>query len=133
MNETQSELSPYDMLGGEAAVLRLVTRFYDIMDSDPVASVVRGLHAPDMGSAREKLYLFLCGWLGGPQYYVEKYGHPMLRARHLPFTINERARDEWLYCMYKAMDEQIVDQPALKAHLEQAFLRTADFMRNTEG
>lgn len=133
MNEILPDTSPYELLGGEAAVLRLVSRFYDIMDSDPVASMVRGLHGPHLAEAREKLYLFLCGWLGGPQHYIEKYGHPMLRARHLPFTINERARDEWLYCMYKALDEEIPDNAALKAHLEQAFLRTADFMRNTQG
>jgi len=134
MNEILPEdAPPYALLGGEAAVQRLVNRFYDIMDSDPVAAMVRGLHGADLASAREKLFLFLCGWLGGPPLYVDKYGHPMLRARHLPFTINERARDEWLYCMYKALDEEIPDNAPLKAHLEQAFLRTADFMRNTQG
>ncbi|PHV11697.1 group II truncated hemoglobin [Chitinimonas sp. BJB300] len=124
------EIAPYEQLGGELAVRQLVNRFYEIMDTDPVAAGVRAIHQPDLTEAAEKLFLFLSGWLGGPPLFVEKFGHPMLRARHLPFHIDERMRDEWLYCMYQAMDEQIGDQPALKAHLEQAFMRTADFMRN---
>ncbi|QDQ28786.1 group II truncated hemoglobin [Chitinimonas arctica] len=122
--------TPYEVIGAEAGVRLLVQRFYDIMDSDPVAAGVRAAHSADLSEARERLYLFLVGWMGGPALYVEKHGHPMLRARHLPFRIDERMRDEWLYCMYKAMDEQLGDRPALKLHLEQAFMRTADFMRN---
>lgn len=120
---------PYDLMGGEPAVRKLVARFYQIMDTDPVAAGVRALHV-DMPGAEEKLYLFLTGWLGGPPLYMDKYGHPMLRARHMPFRIDERMRDEWLYCMFKAMEEVLPDQLALKEHLEQAFWRTADFMRN---
>ncbi|MGQ5523036.1 group II truncated hemoglobin [Chitinimonas sp. PSY-7] len=129
MSETQ-EITPYEQIGGELAVRKLVNRFYEIMDTDPVAAGVRAIHQPDLTLAAEKLFLFLSGWLGGPPLFVEKYGHPMLRARHLPFRIDERMRDEWLYCMYKAMDEQLAEQSDLKAHLEQAFMRTADFMRN---
>jgi hemoglobin len=129
---TPIETSPYELLGGEPAVRELVTRFYDIMDEDPVAAGVRAAHLPDLTSAREKLFLFLSGWLGGPGLYVEKYGHPMLRARHLPFAIDERMRDEWLYCMFRAMEALPMDD-ALREHLEQAFWRTADFMRNREG
>ncbi|MBL8507526.1 group II truncated hemoglobin [Chitinimonas sp. JJ19] len=125
------ETTPYDLIGGESGVATLVQRFYDIMDSDPVAAGVRGVHAPDLAEAREKLRLFLTGWMGGPALYIEKYGHPMLRARHLPFRIDERMRDEWLYCMFKAMGEMNLDQ-ALVDHLEQAFWRTADFMRNAD-
>ncbi|GAB3264527.1 group II truncated hemoglobin [Chitinimonas naiadis] len=124
------EATPFELIGGEAGVARLVQRFYDIMDTDPVAAGVRGVHSADLTSSREKLRLFLTGWMGGPALYVEKYGHPMLRARHLPFRIDERMRDEWLYCMYKAMDEQMPGDDPLKAHLEQAFMKTADFMRN---
>ena len=123
--------SPYDLLGGDAVVLALVTRFYEIMDTDPIAAGVRSVHLPDLTEAHDKLYRFLSGWLGGPSLYVEKYGHPMLRARHLPFPIDERMRDEWLYCMFKAMEE-VEMPPALRDHLEQAFWRTADFMRNKE-
>ncbi|HEY9104319.1 group II truncated hemoglobin [Chitinimonas sp.] len=125
------EATPFELIGGEARVAELVQRFYDIMDSDPVAAGVRKAHTEDLSSAREKLRLFLTGWMGGPALYVEKYGHPMLRARHLPFRIDERMRDEWLYCMYKAM-EQMNLETALREHLEQAFWRTADFMRNAQ-
>ena len=77
--------APYDLLGGDATVRRLVDRFYDLMDSVPEHYVIRKLHPADLAGSREKLYLFLSGWLGGPQLYAEKFGHPMLRARHLPY------------------------------------------------
>ncbi|WP_269532260.1 group II truncated hemoglobin [Chitinimonas sp. BJYL2] len=125
------EATPYEMIGGEAGVSQLVNRFYEIMDTDPVAVGVRGVHQADLAEAREKLRLFLTGWLGGPALYVERYGHPMLRARHLPFRIDERMRDEWLYCMFKAMGEMNLPK-ALVDHLEQSFWRTADFMRNAD-
>lgn len=126
------ESTPFELLGGETAVRALVDRFYDIMDSDPVTKGLRAIHRDNLDESRERLYLFLCGWLGGPQLYVEKHGHPMLRARHLPFRIDERMRDEWLYAMFKALDELHPGVSELKSHLEQAFWRTADFMRNAE-
>jgi hemoglobin len=82
MNAPQT---PYERMGGEPAVRRLVARFYELMDSLPEAYGIRKLHQPDLASAEQKLYLYLTGWLGGPQLYVEKYGHPRLRSRHLPF------------------------------------------------
>ena len=83
-------------------------------------------------SAREKLYLFLSGWLGGPPLYADRYGHPMLRARHLPFAIGIVERDQWMACMAQAMQE--LEVPAeLRAGLEQAFFKTADWMRNRPG
>ncbi|MFC4158150.1 group II truncated hemoglobin [Chitinimonas lacunae] len=138
MNDFVQTTTPYQLLGGETAVRRLVECFYQIMDSDPVAAGVRALHREDLSEPRERLFMFLSGWLGGPQLFVERFGHPKLRARHLPFAIDERARDEWLYCMYKAMDElevsgEIQLNQDMRDHLEQAFWRTADFMRNREG
>lgn len=120
------------MLGGDAKVRELVARFYDLMDAEPGFAGIRKLHRPDLGPAREKLYLFLCGWLGGPQLYAEKFGHPMLRARHLPFAIGIAERDLWLACMARAMDEIGVEEP-LRAQLLAAFFKTADWMRNQEG
>jgi hemoglobin len=122
-------LTPYQLLGGEVVLRQLVQRFYTIMDTDPVAAGIRSLHAPDLTEARDKLFLFLSGWLGGPSLYIERYGHPRLRARHMPFPIGERERDEWLYCMFKAMDEIPMDTH-LYEHLQQSFWNTADFMRN---
>lgn len=121
--------SHYDSVGGEAGVRALVDRFYDLMDSAPEATNIRKLHAASLKVSREKLFKFLSGWLGGPQLYVAEYGHPMLRARHLPFPIAERERDEWLWCMRRALDEH--DMPTeLRAFLQQRFNQLADHMRN---
>ena len=76
--------------------------------------------------------MFLSGWTGGPQLYVEKFGHPRLRQRHLPFTIGEAERDQWMGCMMRAMDDVGVDDK-LRQELTAAFWKTADFMRNKEG
>ncbi|MDA8384400.1 MAG: group II truncated hemoglobin [Betaproteobacteria bacterium] len=122
----------YAPLGGEAGVRRLVDRFYDLMDSDPDYYAVRKLHPRDLGSSREKLFLFLSGWTGGPPLYTDKFGHPMLRRRHLPFAIGEMERDQWMACMKQAMNELGVD-PVLREELTRAFFKTADFMRNREG
>jgi hemoglobin len=117
------------LLGGDARVRELVDRFYDLMDLDPAYRELRAVHGNTLESAREKLYLFLCGWLGGPPLYTDRYGHPMLRARHLPFAIGELERDQWMACMVQAMEETEVPQ-GLRDHLRGAFFKTADWMRN---
>lgn len=119
----------YERIGGEAAVRRLVDQFYDLMDEDPDYYGVRKLHPADLSSSREKLFMFLSGWLGGPQLFVEKFGHPMLRRRHMPFAIDTNERDQWMSCMNRAMEEIGLDEK-LRAELGQAFWKTADFMRN---
>ena len=107
----------------------LVRRFYELMDTLPEAYAVRRLHAADLSGAAEKLYLFLSGWLGGPDLYVQRYGHPRLRARHLPFAIGSRERDEWLLCMNQALDECDADAQ-IRARLRDALAGLADHMRN---
>ena len=121
----------FDQFWGADAVRALVDRFYDLMDSDPACAGIRSLHATSLSGSREKLYLFLSGWLGGPPLYVERYGHPRLRARHLPFPIGASERDQWLSCMTRALAEAKIDD-ALRRHLEGAFARTADHMRNAD-
>ncbi|MGD8235655.1 MAG: group II truncated hemoglobin [Chromatiales bacterium] len=121
--------TPYELIGGEEKVRELVDRFYDQMDALDEVKTIRNLHAKSLRISREKLFLFLSGWLGGPDLYVQKYGHPMLRRRHLPFSIGKEERDQWMHCMIRAMEEMQLD-PALRNHLEQAFLKTADHMRN---
>jgi hemoglobin len=129
---TAQNVTPYSSIGGDAGVRALVDRFYDLMDLEPAYAGVRAVHAATLDHAREKLYLFLTGWLGGPSLYVERYGHPRLRARHLPFAIASRERDQWLACMSRALDD--VGFPAeLKPGLMEAFFQTADWMRNREG
>lgn len=124
--------APYDRLGGDAAVQRLVGRFYDLMDSVPEYYVIRKLHPADLAGSREKLYLFLSGWLGGPPLYAEKYGHPMLRARHLPFAIGLAERDAWLACMKQAMQDCDIEA-GMQMGLMDSLFKTADWMRNKEG
>ncbi|HND47437.1 MAG TPA: group II truncated hemoglobin, partial [Anaerolineales bacterium] len=99
-----TEQSLYELLGGEEGVRTLVDRFYDLMDSSPEAKDVRALHAKSLKQAREKLFMFLSGWSGGPPLYIEKFGHPRLRMRHMPFVIGTRERDQWLWCMNHAVD-----------------------------
>ncbi len=121
----------YEQIGGEENIRRLVDRFYDLMDTRPEAAGIRRLHPEDLSQSREKLYLFLVGWTGGPPLYVQKYGHPRLRARHLPFPIGEAERDQWLLCMNQALDE-VVEKALLKQQISLAFGQLADFMRNKQ-
>ncbi len=121
--------SHYQRIGGEAAIRELVRRFYQHMDELPEAYAIRKLHAEDLGNSEQKLFEFLTGWMGGPPLYVEKYGHPMLRHRHLPFSIGAEERDQWLLCMKLALSETI-DDAALAEELFRAFSKTADHMRN---
>ena len=122
----------YDMLGGEAGISRLVNRFYDIMDELPEAWELRKIHPQDSQSARDKLFKFLSGWLGGPGLYEAEYGHPRLRMRHAPFPVDTQMRDQWLLCMDMALDEQITDE-LLKNQLKSSFAKVGDHMRNQAG
>jgi hemoglobin len=124
-----AELSLYEMIGGEKGLRSLVNRFYDVMDSSPEAVNIRAFHAKSLKQSREKLFMFLSGWSGGPQLYVERFGHPRLRMRHMPFTIGSRERDQWLWCMNKALDESRLDAHVVE-FLKNHFAGAADFMRN---
>lgn len=119
----------YERIGGEAEVRQLVDRFYQHMDALPEAYGIRKLHAADLANSRQKLFEFLSGWMGGPQLFVQKHGHPMLRRRHLPFAIGNQERDQWLMCMQLALDE-VVEDPRLRQELYAAFVKVADHMRN---
>ena len=121
--------TPYDAIGGDGEVRALVDTFYDHMDQESQFKVIRELHPEDLGESREKLYEFLCGWLGGPQLYIRKRGHPRLRMRHAPFSIGERERDQWLECMGRAMDDREIEGE-LRRFLNQRFTQVAEFMRN---
>lgn len=122
---------PFELLGGDAGVRALVDRFYDLMDTAPEAADVRRLHAESLKRSREKLYEYLTGWTGGPPLYESKYGHPRLRARHLPFAIGARERDQWLWCMDRALDAH--EAPAeLREFLRSKLHSLADHMRNQD-
>lgn len=126
MNEMAT---PFSRIGGEPAVRRLVRRFYELMDTLPEAYAIRKLHQADLSGAEEKLFMFLCGWLGGPQLFIEKIGHPRLRARHLPFPVGYEEVDQWMLCMRQAMAEVIIDDE-LRAGLDKALTELALHIRN---
>ncbi len=127
--ETQPVDTPFQWIGGEERVRALTDRFYDLMDLEPAYKELRAAHGPELTQAREKLFMFLCGWLGGPSYYTDQFGHPRLRMRHMPFAIGIKERDQWVACMDQAMTETQV--PAeLRERLKNSFFQTADWMRN---
>lgn len=119
----------YVLIGGEAGVHALVKRFYALMGTLPEAHGIRKLHPANISGSEEKLFMFLSGWLGGPQLFVEKFGHPMLRRRHLPFSIGTDEAGQWMLCMRQAMAETISDT-ALRTRLDQALTELALHMRN---
>jgi hemoglobin len=128
--EPGAPATPFEWIGGEASVRALVDRFYDLMDLDPAYRELRQAHGSTLDDARQKLHWFLCGWLGGPQHYTERFGHPRLRMRHMPFAIGILERDQWLACMDQAMVDVGVT-PELRRRLAASFFQTADWMRNT--
>ena len=121
--------TPFAWIGGESQVHALVDRFYDLMDLEPGYTALRAAHGTELANAREKLKMFLTGWLGGPQRYTEQFGHPRLRMRHMPFSIGIAERDQWVACMDQAMQETAIDD-ALRTRLKDSFMQTADWMRN---
>ncbi|MDO8310690.1 MAG: group II truncated hemoglobin [Sideroxyarcus sp.] len=125
-NDTRSH---YQRIGGEEKVRALVQRFYQLMDELPETHGIRKMHGADLKSAEDKLFMFLSGWMGGPQLFVEKFGHPRLRQRHLPFVIGDAERDQWMLCMTQAVEE-VVEDEALRKELTAAFYKVADFMQN---
>lgn len=132
MAESTQPATAFERVGGEEAVRSLVDRFYDLMDLEPAFAGIRAMHPSTLDGSRDKLFWFLCGWLGGPAHYTDRFGHPFLRARHLPFAIGIAERDQWLTCMKQAMNEVALD-PALVTRLEDSFFKTADWMRNQHG
>ena len=113
---TENPMSPYDQLGGEAALHLLTRRFDELMDSLPEAAACRAIHGADLAPARQKLFEYLSGWLGGPPLFTDKYGPPMLRRRHFAARIASREAEGWLLCFRKAWAEMTPD-PALTGEI----------------
>ena len=127
--------TPYELLGGREQVLALAEAFYDAMErSEPELTAVHELEAPGKVSleTRDRFGLFLIGWLGGPQEYIERHGHPRLRMRHFQVPIDEAMRDAWLRSMSAALDEREVTGP-VREFLDRRFADVADFLRNRPG
>lgn len=120
----------FDAMGREEGTRQLANRFYDIMESDPFAAELLALHPQPMDKIRQKFFEYLTGWLGGPPLYESKYGHPRLRARHLPFTVTEQMVQQWLYCMNKALNE-VVEDANVREAIRQPITQLAHHMKNT--
>ncbi len=101
--------NPYEALGGEEAIVALVDRFYDLMDTLPEAAPIRAMHKEDLALIKDKLATFLIGWMGGPQRYGEKFGRVVIPVAHRPFDIGPDEREQWLLCMRRALEDQKVD------------------------
>ncbi|MBE0459625.1 group II truncated hemoglobin [Pseudoalteromonas sp. KG3] len=123
------EKTPYQMMGGEQGARALSDRFYDIMATDEYAKPLYDMHPQPLDRIRQVFFEFLSGWLGGPDLFVEKHGHPMLRKRHMPFPINQDLRDQWMHCMNKALDAEI-DNPLLREGLRKSLAQLASHMIN---
>ncbi|MEO5932733.1 MAG: group II truncated hemoglobin [Duganella sp.] len=119
----------YEVIGGEARVRDMVDRFYDLMELESEFALLRAAHPPTLDNARARLFMFLSGWMGGPDLYIEAHGHPRLRMRHMPFAIGTKERDQWLRAMAWAMEDVGIDE-ALRVRLMESFYQTADWMRN---
>jgi hemoglobin len=102
------------------------------MDIDEDLTILRQVHGASLDQARDKLSWYLCGYFGGPQHYIERFGHPRLRARHLPYSIGIVERDQWLLCMGRAMKDLSYDDALIERMLE-IFFGVADWMRNKDG
>ena len=129
------EPTPYELLGGADKIRSLVERFYDVMSEREPALAQLHVCTPDgkvdRGS-RDRFAMFLIGWLGGPDDYVQQHGHPRLRMRHNRVAVNVAMRDAWLRCMQAAMDDHQIAGP-VRSFLDARFAEVADFMRNVEG
>lgn len=131
MSAGGAEPTAYALLGGAEPLRALVGRFYALMDADPAYTALRATHGPDLARAAERLFMFLSGRLGGPDLYIEAFGHPRLRMRHLPFAIGPVERDQWVACMDEAMGAESVE-PGLRAALREFFASVAAHMQNRE-
>ena len=129
MKMTNSLNTLYSDIGGEANLRKLVDIFYDVMDRSTESKEIRKLHPNSLKMSRQKLFMFLSRVFGGPNLYQEKYGHPRLRARHLPFKIGSKEKEQWLWCMNIALQEMEISSDLLKK-LSEYFETTADHMIN---
>ncbi|TPV59277.1 group II truncated hemoglobin [Aestuariibacter sp. GS-14] len=123
--------TPYQAIGGEKVAHAIANRFYDIMETDPIAADLLAIHPQPLDRIREVFYLYLTMWLGGPNDYEQQRGHPRLRARHLPFTVTPTLKVQWMYCMKKAIYEN-VPNIALADQLLAALDQLANHMINSD-
>jgi hemoglobin len=125
--------SPYQRIGGEAGVHRLVNAFYDVVENDPVGAPLMIMHNRGHGiaHAREAQFEFLSGFLGGPQLYAEHHGHSNVHKMHEHLAIGIAERDAWIACMEKAL-HALAAEPGIRKLLMQHFSRVAEALRTRD-
>jgi hemoglobin len=128
-NANMQSQSLYHRLGGGPVLQEFVAHLYDFMEISPEVAQVRSMHPADLSHAREALYMFLSGMLGGPPLYMEAFGPPRIRRKHLQFHIGNSERDQWLYCAQAAAD-QLAIKPALRLELMSELTAVANHLRN---
>ena len=132
--DAERRATPYELLGGEAAIRALAERFYDAMDASEPA--LAALHVQEDGKvsrgSRDRFASFLVGWLGGPDDYVRTHGHPRLRMRHGQVPVDTAMRDAWRRCMTRALAHDDIPA-AVRGWLEGRFAEVAEFLRNSPG
>jgi hemoglobin len=127
--------SPYQLMGGRAVVERVAARFYEVMERDEPALAAVHRQGPAGGidpEVKARFALFLVGWLGGPQEYMERHGHPRLRMRHGRVPVDAAMRDAWLRCMKRALDDSAITGH-VRSFLDQRFAEVANFLMNVPG
>jgi hemoglobin len=132
VSDPQDLDSPYQMIGGRVVVERVAARFYEVMERDEpaLAAVHRQAAGGGIdGEVKTRFALFLVGWLGGPQEYMEKHGHPRLRMRHARVPVDASMRDAWLRCMSRALDDCAITGH-VRSFLDQRFAEVANFLMN---
>ncbi len=123
----------YEKVGGSEVINKLVNDFYEIMANDPTARDCLATHQGlDIQESAQKLKAFLSGWTGGPQLYLEKYGHPRLLMRHSPFPIGPKEGEQWLSCMRKALLKSSIDL-GVQEELLQAFENVVNMLTPLRG
>lgn len=119
--------TPYEWIGGEEMIAKLVEAFYNRVAQHPD---LKPIFPDDLTETARKQKQFLRQYLGGPPLYTEEHGHPMLRARHLPFEITPTRAKAWLACMREAMDE-VGLSGQVRDEFYQRLVLTAQHMINT--
>lgn len=118
--------TPYEALGGEAVLSSLIDTFYQYVSKHPLLT---DIFPNDLTETAYKQKLFMTQFLGGPSLYTEEFGHPMLRARHLPFPITNEHAKAWLTCMQQALEDVGVD-PTVSDYMMERLTLTAYHMVN---
>lgn len=116
------EDTSFKAAGGEAGLRKLVDEFFDRMGADPRFAVIYRMHPEDLETSRDKLARFLCGWLGGPKLFQEKYGSISIPRVHEHLAIATAERDQWLTCMAETVAEQPYDETFKSYLMEQLFV-----------